>query len=634
VNATEDSRTAVRRPSARHAAPSGRPTHINGLDGLRALAVGAVVVYHLGDDRLTGGFLGVDLFFVISGFLITSLLLTELERSGTIDLGRFYVRRARRLLPALLLMLAGTALLVAVFARDSITSYLRDLPGALLYVSNWWALGQEQSYFELIGRGPILGHLWSLAIEEQFYLIWPLLLVGLAVLARRRRLPVRSVVRWAAASGAVLSTALMTGHSLTAGYPLDADPTRVYFGTDTHAMTVLVGAALATMWRPLSYRRNVVPSAVAALTLTGAAALAASIWFFVHLTEYTPWLYRGGFLVVGLVFAVLIASVTHPASLWTLVLDSGPMRWIGERSYGIYLWHWPVFLITRPAVDVPWSGWWVDAARIGPVLLVAAASYRWVEVPIREGALAQWWHGVRTKTLRPESQTIVVAAAVAAAFAVTVGTSFAHPPASPADDATLAMSVDDTDRQVRPVKAPQASAAPQAARERPAKTADATATTPLGTDDIAWFGDSVTAWSADVVRKEVPGVFISAGNNRSPRFIQGKVAEKLDNGSLRSVVVMHMGTAGPVSRDSLGALLDQLEGQERVVLINSTARFPWVKGSNQALADIADRYDNVVLADWKAYSRAHPEWFKDGLHLTAEGKSKFARFVRDIALRN
>ncbi|MDN4489870.1 acyltransferase family protein [Demequina sp. SYSU T00068] len=607
---------------------SSTPMRIRGLDGLRAIAVAAVVVYHLGTGALPGGFLGVDVFFVISGFLITTLLMTERSRHGRIRFGRFYLRRARRLLPALLLMLAGSALLAATVARDAIEGFRGNVAAALLYVSNWWYIAQEQSYFELIGRGNMLAHLWSLAVEEQFYLVWPAVVALVWGIARARRSSVRLALLATAGTLAVLSTVAMTVMSIRHGFPLDADPTRVYFGTDTHAMSVLMGAVLAALWRPGRASARIAGGARGALGLMGVTLLALLAWILVDAHEYSSWLYRGGFLLVSMLVAAIIAVATHPASPLGTLLDHRGLRWIGERSYGIYLWHWPIFLVTRPGQDIPWHGWWVEAMRIGLVLAVAAASYRWVEEPIRHGALGRGWQRLRTDGLVAHQRSLLTGFGVLVAFALIVGVSFTVG-VPKATDTALGSTVAIT---AEPVVARSSVPLETSEATSSGDPAPASSTPTVTTEDVAIYGDSVSLWSAEVLKAEISGSTVDAAINRSPGNIMGAVLDAQRAGTLRPVVIMHMGTAGPVKEGALRDTLDQLADRDRVVLVDSTARFAYVQPSNEAMERVAADYGNVVFADWRGYVAGHDSWLEDGLHLTEEGKPEFAAFLRSLAL--
>ncbi len=359
--------------------------HMPGLDGVRAVAVAAVVVFHMDESWLPGGFLGVDVFFTLSGFLITSLLLAELDASNRVDFKRFYIRRARRLLPALYLVLVATSIAAMTVAQDAATRVREDVVAAFFYVTNWWYVLGETSYFEATGRPPMLQHLWSLAVEEQFYFVWPVLCWLLWKVGRTRGIRVGAIV------GALASTVVMAWISIAQGMPDVADPSRVYFGSDTHAMTLLVGAALATVWK--ASRINAVVTARGRRAATGLGvvsllALLATFWFVGYDSTF---LYRGGFLVVGLVTAGFVAAASVTSSAFATVLGAQPLRWIGERSYGIYLWHWPVFMVLRPGIDLDADGLEVQALRLAITLALAELSYRFVETPIRHGLIGRAW---------------------------------------------------------------------------------------------------------------------------------------------------------------------------------------------------------------------------------------------------
>jgi peptidoglycan/LPS O-acetylase OafA/YrhL/lysophospholipase L1-like esterase len=372
----------MNRTDERNQTHSSRLSYLPGLDGLRALAVIAVLLYHADLPWIPGGFLGVEVFFVISGYLITTLLLVEWRAHGSIDLGRFWLRRARRLLPALFLVLAATLTFAVLFLPDEVAGLRSDALAATGYVTNWYLVISRQSYFEAVGRPSLLRHLWSLAIEAQFYLLWPLLF-SIGMLRWRTRCIFVVVL-----AGAVLSAVLMA-----AQFDPNADPSRVYFGTDTRASGLLIGAALAYVWAP--GRSGPRPTRLP-LDLIGVGALGALVFLNLRLDEFQPLLYQGGIALVAICTAALIAVVVHPhAHLVSALLGWKPLRWVGLRSYGIYLWHWPIFMLTRPQLDVPIDGVRLLIFRLALTGLLTELSYRFVETPIRAGVVGRSWRALR-----------------------------------------------------------------------------------------------------------------------------------------------------------------------------------------------------------------------------------------------
>jgi peptidoglycan/LPS O-acetylase OafA/YrhL len=366
-----------------------RLSYLPGLDGLRAFAVTAVLLYHAELPWIRGGFLGVEVFFVISGYLITTLLLTEWHQQGRINIVGFWMRRARRLLPALYLLLVVTLAFAVVFLPGEVARLRDDALAAFAYVTNWYLILGEQSYFETTGRPSLLQHLWSLAVEEQFYVLWPLLLtVALwGVAAPRRRWRRRRLALCIALAGAVGSALLMATL-----YQPGVDPSRVYYGTDTRVAGLLFGAALAFVWVPGRIPRWAGQIKPLLLDIAGVVALGALVWFYLQLDQYQPFLFRGGFVLVALATAVVILVAVHPHThLGPHLLGWRPVRWIGVRSYSIYLWHWPVFMLTRPELDVPVTGLPLLALRLAATIVLADLSYRFVETPIRTGALGRAW---------------------------------------------------------------------------------------------------------------------------------------------------------------------------------------------------------------------------------------------------
>ncbi len=428
------------------------------LDGLRALAVFAVLLYHADIPWAPGGFLGVEVFFVLSGYLISALLLAEWREHSRVDLPAFWLRRACRLLPALFALLASVMAFAVLFLPDEVAGLRGDTLATAGYVLNWRLIFEQKSYFEIIGRPPLLQHLWSLAVEEQFYLLWPLLfVVGMRALRRGGML-------FAACAGAAAATLLMA-HL----YQPDGDPSRVYYGTDTRTAGFLAGAALAFV--RAGNRRRGLPSPASALSnlgneggaapqpvwrrkgpwdgtgtpvalvldCFGAVALGALAWQVVAVDEFQPRLYQGGLAAVAILAAVVVAAAGDGrARLLPRLLSWGPLRWAGVRSYGIYLWHWPIFMITRPQLDIPLDGAPLLALRLAATFALAALSYRYVELPIRGGALGRAWHVLRASRGVERWQLSArwagaVAVSLAATLALGVAAVEARPPQPPAD---------------------------------------------------------------------------------------------------------------------------------------------------------------------------------------------------------
>jgi peptidoglycan/LPS O-acetylase OafA/YrhL len=338
----------------------------------------AVLVYHLGTtgdgaQPLRGGFLGVDVFFVLSGYLITSLLIIEVRRTGRMSIKQFYIRRARRLLPAAFALLLVVSAVVVAWLPEQGRQLRGDLLAAVGYVTNWWLIAEDSSYFGNGDRPRLLTHMWSLSVEEQYYLLWPLVMAVFARFAARRRVML-------AVLGALIAASATAGVLL---YDPWADPSRVYYGTDTRALAPLLGAALAMAARPWRYRADTTAGRRVTLDLAGFAALIALAGAAVLLSDTAPPLYRGGFLAAAVVAAILVAAAGHPGTVLGRVLGTAPLRWLGERSYAIYLWHWPVCVLTRPGLDVPLTGWLNVALRVTTVLVLAELSYRLIEHPMR-----------------------------------------------------------------------------------------------------------------------------------------------------------------------------------------------------------------------------------------------------------
>jgi peptidoglycan/LPS O-acetylase OafA/YrhL len=621
-----------------------------GLDGVRAIAVLAVLLFHANPQWLPGGFLGVDVFFTLSGFLITSLLLAELDAANGLRFGRFYQRRAKRLLPAMFLVLIATSVLAIALAQDAAARVREDIIAAAFYVNNWWYVVHGASYFETTGRPPLLQHLWSLAVEEQFYLAWPLLVYGLWRLGRARAVRIGAVV------GALASTVLMTWIAVGHGMPGVADSGRVYFGTDTHAMTLLVGAALATFWRQRGVVSALTPRGRKVSSHLGFGALTLLLAVFWLVDPLSSGLYRGGFLAVGLVTGVVVASAAVPETAFSGGLARQPLRWLGQRSYGIYLWHWPIFMVLRPGIDLDANGWPVQVARFALTFLAAELSYRLLEIPIRRGAIGRIWagwqeSGGRALVARP---LLVVVTAISLVLALGMGlgsareptfedalagvTSVGNNPLTPPPNATVAPAVALprpswshlwTARpaypgpSIQPSKA--AAVAPRVARVRRAGVAVTTTAV----------GDSVMIAANKALIKAIPGITVDANLSRMPEDIFARIQARKKAGKLGDVVVIGAGTNGRIRSADIVAILNLLKDRKRVILVTCHADRSWVTQSNASIRSAARQFagGNVRVADWDAYAADHREMlYGDGIHPRGGGTTAYAALIKAAAL--
>ncbi|HZO79358.1 MAG TPA: acyltransferase family protein [Solirubrobacteraceae bacterium] len=356
--------------------------YVPGLDGLRAIAVLLVIVYHINAPWARGGMLGVGVFFTLSGYLITDLLLNHYRRRGNLGLAQFWIRRARRLLPALFLMLVVVSILVALFDASQLDSVRRQVISGAFYFANWSTIAVHGSYFSRFAQPLPLDHLWSLSIEEQFYLVWPwLVLLAVKFLSDRRGVLLI----------ALIGTAVSAFLTAQLYHPGLLDPTRLYEGTDTRAFELLIGAALACV-RPTAFprfRSRISLRRLLALDLAGVAGLITIFILVWQTTPFTPFLYPWGLLLLSFSSVAVIGAVVHSASALGALLGSRPLRWIGVRSYGIYLWQWPIVVLWGQSTNG--VNWGRALLQIAVTFVVASLSWTYLEAPIRRGALGRLW---------------------------------------------------------------------------------------------------------------------------------------------------------------------------------------------------------------------------------------------------
>jgi len=642
-------------------APAKATAYLPGLDGLRAISVIAVLLYHAEMPWLRGGFLGVEVFFVISGYLITLLLTQEHERTSTISLKDFWLRRARRLLAALYTLLATVSVIVLIFYREDASKLAGQVWAALTYVTNWYLIFSEQSYFALTERPPVFQHLWSLAIEEQFYLVWPLILLGLLRAFKGRHLPIAGVITL----GAIASLLWMAYL-----YEPAMDPSRAYYGTDSRASGLLLGAALALVFKPgHTFRRDAEVKRVG-IDLLGLVALGVVVGCFAQFRDTDSFLFQGGFAVLALASCAAIIGAVHPGTTIGRLLGLPFMVWVGKRSYSLYLWHWPIFVYTQPEIDTPLGLYPTLVLRLALTVGAAELSYRYVEVPIRNGAFRRWRlrlsrrHGARKRTgpivLAASAGLILVAvntvgatgtssmdeltgqgtippASTPVPIVATTTTTAVDPAATPAGSVT-ATSLPGADSTVSPTAAPTTAAVP-------------TTGPGPGAGTVTVLGDSVLLGAKDQITAELQasGYTVDYRAKAAEMIHQGNQA-LLDVGTpVGETVVVGLGHNSLWERDRASYdkwarkfdgeaddLIQTLESLGARKIIWVTLRepsesvippagrkqfdayvwyFPYV---NERLRLLPQRHPDVVLADWAAVSNQSGLTY-DAMHLTKSG---------------
>ncbi|MEY3722838.1 MAG: hypothetical protein RLZZ35_708, partial [Actinomycetota bacterium] len=540
--------------------------YIHSVDGLRAVAVIAVLLYHLGIDWIPGGFLGVDLFFVISGYVITGLILDSIEKSGGLDLRAFYLSRIRRLVPALIAMVVLTTLYIGVYAPETVRRFLNDLPYVFTGTMNWALVNREQDYFETIGRPPLLQHTWSLAVEAQFYLVWPLVLLFVLRYFGKKNI-----------SFVALAIALASGIALFL-YSVQIDikesaVSHVYFGTDTHSIGLFLGAALAVSWKPQNLTKEITKRAQDFVDLIGVFGFLGLLSAFLFINESDPTLYRIAFPLTALFGCATLISVIHPASRFAPILSTRPALWIGERSYGIYLWHWIVFQLTRPSIDLVGDDWALYSLRVLIVFALADISYRYIETPIRRGYFELWFRGMKYRT-----PSVRIRQKLSALLAVLV-TLFA----------TSLVSISAIERADE-LKA-QELAAQDAASS--ANTED-DVVTDSATPGLWVTGDSVILGIRNVLASYERIELINARVGRQIGELI-EVARTDQKFVADSPVVLNLGNNNRLLESDVVELFEIVKDQPRVVVVNTAVPRSWRDENNAIIAQVTSRYPNTTL---------------------------------------
>ena len=587
--------------STKHTDIKKSTRHISSIDGLRAIAVTAVVLYHLGISWIPGGFLGVDLFFVISGYVITRLILDSINQSSALDLRAFYAARIRRIYPGFLFMVISTIIFIGVWAPEAIKRFLTDLPYALSGTINWALVARNQDYFETIGRPPLLQHTWSLAVELQFYLIWPIILLTVLKYFGKK-----NIARIALIIAIISGTALFLV-SLQLDQSNSAKVSHIYFGTDTHSLGLFLGSALAVSWIPQNLSANITRRAQDVIDGIGVVGLLGLISIFLFIDESNASLYQIAFPLAGIFGCLVIISLVHPASRFAPIISTAPFRWIGQRSYGIYIWHWVIFQVTRPSVDLSGETWALYLARVLLVLALADISLRWVEIPFRQGQVQTWFRGMKYRSSKERvRQQVTVLASIIAVLAVTSSISVSA--INRSNQISQVINEELTDQEDSPID--------------------------LGSTTGLWVtGDSVILGiRSKLENKEQISLVNARVGRQAPELL---AVMRVDQSSVpSSPVIFNLGNNNALSEQTVVEIFEVVKNQPQIIVVNTAVPRPWRDANNAIISKVASRYANVKLVDWDRISKDRPELFApDGVHLSPMGSDVYVDLVLSVLVK-
>lgn len=572
--------------------------HISSIDGLRAIAVAAVVLYHLGISWIPGGFLGVDLFFVISGYVITRLILDSINQSSALDLRAFYAARLRRIYPGFIFMVICTIIFIGVWAPEAIKRFLTDLPYALTGSINWYLVARNQDYFETIGRPPLLQHTWSLAVELQFYLIWPIILLTVLKYFGKK-----NVARIALAI-AIISGVTLFIVSLSLDQANAKQISHIYFGTDTHSLGLFLGSALAVSWIPQNLSAAITKRAQDVIDGIGVVGLLGLISVFLFIDQSNANLYRIAFPLAGIFGCLVIISLVHPASRFAPIISTAPFRWVGQRSYGIYIWHWVIFQVTRPSVDLSGQTWALYLARVLLVLALADISLRWVEIPFRQGAVQNWFRGMKYRSAKVKlRQQLSLLTSVATVLAITSVISVQA--INQADQIS-----NQVPKEIAPIEPNQQD---------------------LGSTTGLWVtGDSVILGiRSKLESKEHISLINARVGRQAPELL---AVMRVDQSSVpSSPVIFNLGNNNALSEQTVIDIFETIKNQPQIIVVNTAVPRAWKDANNEIISKVSARYPNVKLVDWDRISKGRPELFApDGVHLSPTGSDVYVDLVLSV----
>ena len=604
--------------------------YVTGIDGVRTLAVLGVIIYHLLPTTLPGGYLGVPLFLLISGYFVTLQLVRQMDQTGGIQLTKFYLKRLRRLYPVLIVMLTVTTAYITLFARDLLHNIKSTIATNLLWVYNWWEIGHGQSYFDRFNGESPFTHLWTLGVEAQFYFLWPLILFMLFLILRKR-----SKIKWTvfilAAASAVEMALLFDPQNIN----------RVYYGTDTRAFSLLLGSWLALCWPIDRLNASLTAHAARILNGVGIGALLITLLGFFTLSGQSSWTYRGGMFFYSLIGMILIATVVHPGSHMNRWLTNPFFTWIGQRSYGIYVYQLPVMVFYERVVEIgrhPVINALVECLLI---LVISEFSYRLVEQPL---AHYQWRylpasirHWIDFK-MHDWHQWLKVGPVVIICFIALCGLML---PSKPAKKSAVQTRIEKSrqataakNKQIAKGKAAKVNVNSKSLQKKYGLTSNQLkAASEL---KVTAIGDSVMADASQDIQEIMPHAYVDAEVGRQGSATPAVIKDLKAKGQLQKNVILNLGTNGAMDSQTINDILTAIGKDHQVYWI--TPHVPtrdWEQTVCDQIKQAAKQNANVHVIDWNQAANGHAEWFaQDKVHMNEQGNAYFTRLIVKTILKN
>ncbi|MGO2891036.1 MAG: acyltransferase family protein [Enterococcus devriesei] len=599
--------------------------YITGFDGIRSLAVIGVILYHLLPSQMRGGYLGVPVFFAVSGYLITDLLIQEWKQTGKINIKQFYYRRMKRLYPALVAMLIGASAYITLFQRNLLNNLRGNVLSSLFYVNNWWQINHGMSYFDRFAGESPFTHIWSLAVESQNYLIWPVVFVLLMKFIKNK----------ANVFFSILGAALISAILMAVLYVPGSDPTRVYYGTDTRLFSILLGGALAFIWPSTRLKAQIPPQAKRILNGVGLVTMILLILAFLFLRDDLTFVYYGGMFLVSLLSILLVAITAHPGASWNRWLTNPVFSWIGKRSYGIYLYQFPVMIFYEAKVNVANHIFLHTIVEVLLIGLVTELSYRFVEKPLRYFNYRESYATLKNSfyaPLKSRRKIGFIFSGLLTLIAV-VGIIIAPTNQVDANQQALQKQIEQNKKAADKTETVQSSSETQQtdqtteSSEAPKSLADKYSLsnreiTKAKNLKITAFGDSVLLAGSKGLTEIFPKMVVDGEVGRQLKDSPPLLQTLKDKGELNDTVLLSLGTNGPFNQDDFAQIMNILGDKHQVFVLNThvpTRR--WQNDVNSTLDAVAKEYKNVHLIDWYGYSNTHPDWFYDDQVHPNEGGS-------------